>query len=249
MLCAGVTQLGRANYATRGTYFQAFTSLSTGLERLGKLCLILDHLVDKGAYPSEGYLKAYCHRVLQIYDACHELADKRSMKFEFGDRPKDAVHQAILGVLTRFAQGDRYANIATLVGSEKPSGDPISAWARTVDLPLFESKVSSGRKKKIMRNAGIMSDLTSHFTLVSHVADSGTPLTNVFDASAATGTYEATAPYRRLSTIQLIRHLVEILSTLEAAARGKGQLVPDFLEIFAVFYNADSYIKKRKTWS
>jgi hypothetical protein len=39
MLGSGATQIRKANYATKGVYFQAFTNLSTGLERIGKLCL------------------------------------------------------------------------------------------------------------------------------------------------------------------------------------------------------------------
>lgn len=37
---SGVTQIDRANYAQKGIYFQAFSSLSIGLERIGKLCVI-----------------------------------------------------------------------------------------------------------------------------------------------------------------------------------------------------------------
>jgi len=43
MLGSGATQIRNANYASKGVYFQAFTSLSTGLERIGKLCLMLEH--------------------------------------------------------------------------------------------------------------------------------------------------------------------------------------------------------------
>jgi hypothetical protein len=35
MLASGATQIRAANYATKGIYFQAFTSLSTGIERIG----------------------------------------------------------------------------------------------------------------------------------------------------------------------------------------------------------------------
>jgi hypothetical protein len=35
MLGAGATQIRSANYASKGVYFQAFTSLSTGLSALG----------------------------------------------------------------------------------------------------------------------------------------------------------------------------------------------------------------------
>jgi len=40
MLAAGATEIRKANYASKGTYFTAFTTLSTGFERIGKLCLI-----------------------------------------------------------------------------------------------------------------------------------------------------------------------------------------------------------------
>ena len=53
MLGSGATQIGKANYATKGVYFQAFTSLSTGLERIGKLCLMIDHSIDhNGRFPN-----------------------------------------------------------------------------------------------------------------------------------------------------------------------------------------------------
>jgi hypothetical protein len=51
MLGTGATQIRNANYATRGVYFQAFTSLSTGLERLGKLCILLDYFIEHGKFP------------------------------------------------------------------------------------------------------------------------------------------------------------------------------------------------------
>ena len=45
ILGIGVTQLFKANYATKGIYYQSFTCLSTGLERFAKLCLILNYYI------------------------------------------------------------------------------------------------------------------------------------------------------------------------------------------------------------
>ena len=49
MLGAGATQIRQANYSQKGIYAQAFTSLSTGLERIGKLCYLLDTYIENGA--------------------------------------------------------------------------------------------------------------------------------------------------------------------------------------------------------
>lgn len=58
MLGSGATQIRKGNYASKGNYFQAFTSLSTGLERIGKLCLMLDYYIDNdGKFPDFHHLK------------------------------------------------------------------------------------------------------------------------------------------------------------------------------------------------
>lgn len=60
MLATGPTRIRNANYAKKGVYFQAFTSLSTGLERIGKLRLIVDKTIKEGWLPDaefERFLK------------------------------------------------------------------------------------------------------------------------------------------------------------------------------------------------
>ena len=58
ILGAGATQIRKGNYAQKGMYFQSFTSLSTGLERIGKLCLMLDYYIEHGGhFPDFRYLK------------------------------------------------------------------------------------------------------------------------------------------------------------------------------------------------
>lgn len=61
--------------------------------------------------------------------------------------------------------------------------------------------------------------------------------------------YEAVAPYRQLCVLQVIRYWVELLYSMQdAAMKGGGQDIPFFTEIFALFYNEDSYIRTRRTW-
>jgi hypothetical protein len=64
-----------------------------------------------------------------------------------------------------------------------------------------------------------------------------------------TGINEAVAPYRQLYVVQVIRYWTELLSSLQYKAMETGsQEIPFFSEIFAPFYNDDSYIRTRKTW-
>lgn len=252
MLGSGATQIRKANYAQKGIYFQAFTSLSTGLERIGKLCLMLDYYIEnKGEFPSFKYLKNEIgHKIIAIYEKSLLLKKKHSISLKFSNNLDDEIQKSIMTILSRFAEGDRYSNINLLVGS-KQQNDPISEWFTEVDIPIFEKRVSKKRKAKILHNAQAIDKMTRGFMLVQHIAETGDEINNVLDASYRTGIQESVAPYRQLYILQIIRYWVELLWKLESKAMQiniKKEEIPYLHEIFGGFYNYDSYFKKRKTW-
>jgi len=66
-------------------YFQAFTSLSTGLERIGKLCLMLDHYIDHNRqFPDSTYMKNQIgHNIAMIYQQSKTIIAKYSISMNF----------------------------------------------------------------------------------------------------------------------------------------------------------------------
>lgn len=248
ILGAGATQIRRANYASKGTYFLALVSLSTGLERLGKLCLMLDHLLQHGSFPDLGQLKRDIgHRLLLIHERTEALVQRRGLQLQFRQRLDDPIHTAILRCLHNFAEGDRYSNINLLVGTPS-STDPLSDWQRTVDIPLFQHKVSSAKQVQVRRNAQDVARLMGPASMVLHTSEMGEIIDDLEDASYRTGVVEAVAPYRQLYVLQVIRYWVEVLGELQYPAMRVSDDIPHFSEVLAIFYNADSYMKTRKTW-
>jgi hypothetical protein len=149
MLASGVTQLGKANYGQKGIYFQAFTSLTTGLERIGKLCLILDYyILNNGKFPEQKYLKYQVGHDLEIlFQKSNSIILSHDISFRFSTDLNDDIHLKIMSILSKFAKGDRYSNIDFLVKSKYQS-DPI------VDTPNFETvsliiKFTNYDKKKV----------------------------------------------------------------------------------------------------
>src|ERR1700722_19538974 len=98
MLGSGATQIRNANYATKGVYFQAFTSLSTGLERIGKLCLMLDYYIDHNRqFPDSDYLKNRIgHNLKLIYEQSKTVIAKHAVSMEFLENLDDPIYQAII---------------------------------------------------------------------------------------------------------------------------------------------------------
>lgn len=250
MLCSGVTQIRNANYARRGIYFQAFTSLSTGLERIGKLCLILDYSIkNNGNCPEDYYLKNKIgHDIEKIYQNVLELKQEYQFNFHFLQDLNLDIYQTIFSILSRFGKGDRYSNIDLIV-NKRTYDDPIRIWYEQVDLYFFRNSVSLRKKKRIINNSQIMGQLMESFTIVRHAGEDENDILSVEDASYRTGVFEAVGPYRQLYIFHIIRFFVEMLNRLQYKIRKECRsVIPDFSEIFGVFYNEDLYIKSRKIW-
>jgi hypothetical protein len=250
MLGAGATQIRKANYATRGIYFQAFTSLATGLERIGKLCLMIDHYIETGGkFPDLNYMKKeICHDLSLIYNKSQSIVECRAISFDFLKSLDHAIHQNILKVLSDFNEGDRYSNINLLVG-RKGGDDPVSIWYENVDKVIFDTVIRAPRKSRISHNARLVEEPMGPIALVRHTSETGTDITTVEEASFRTGLFEAVAPRRQLFVLQIIRYWVELLRELQFTAMKIGkEEIPFFDEIFSAFYNDDAYIKTRKTW-
>lgn len=247
LLGAGATEIRRANYAKKGLYFQSFSSLSTGLERIGKLCLMLDHyLENKGVFPDFKHLKNEIgHDINLLQEKAEKIVERCNFSIQ---TPASPIHKEIITLLSNFAKGDRYSNINLLVNSKQQT-DPIAEWYIRVDTPLYEKHVSERKKRKINEDALMAERLTGKFTAIWHSSETGSELTSVEQASKMTGIYEAVAPYRQLYVLQIIRFWVKLLCELQCPAQAIGKKeIPYFNEIFGAFGNNDAYIKTRKTW-
>jgi hypothetical protein len=118
-----------------------------------------------------------------------------------------------------------------------------------VDEPLFESRVSQGKKAAIRENARIARNLLSAHVMVLHTGETGDEITEVEEASFRTGMQEAVAPLRQLAVLQIIRYWAELLRSLQYLAMELRQPdIPFMNEIFAPFSNDDAYLRSRKAW-
>lgn len=247
ILRSGVTQIGKANYALKGKYFQAFISLSTGLERIGKICLILNYYIDQGGkFPDSDYFKTnFGHNLIKLFNESKMIIKTNKFKFQFIDSLDDEIQISIIKILSQFATGDRYRNL-NLLTNQNVKNNPISIWSKEIDDKLYEKHISAKKKKRIDLNAKIVANTMGHFSIVLHSNEKGEIITDLEETSRMTGKFEAVKKYRQLYVSQIIRYWVEILDKLQNGAMNLGkQEIPSMTEMFAIFYNEDSYLKTR----
>jgi len=251
ILASGVTQIRKANYARKGIYFQSFTSLSTGLERIGKLCLMLDYYIqNSGQFPDVMFLKNEIGHDLQIlYAKSKEVIDNHKITFHFLNGLEEPLHKEILSVLSGFAKGDRYSNINFLT-KQNYSSDPILEWHKKIDLIIYELRVTKKTKKKIESQASLIDIMMSPSAIVQYSSESREDITSIYDASFLTGMTDAVTKYRQLYLLQIIRYWVELLIGLQykAMSINRNEEIPFFTEIFGAFENSDSYFLSRKNF-
>lgn len=245
ILVSGVYDIQKANYARKGAYFQAFTNLATGLERIGKLCVILDyHIENKGAFPNLKYMKNKIgHDLNMLYETSKEMVLKYDISFQYLKNLDVKIHSDILQILSSSAKGDRYSNIDFITTKNRTS-DPIKDWFQKVDCLLFFGKVSRKKQSDIDNNTQIIQRAIAqipHSTIYTN--EVGLQM-DYGEASYKTGMNQAILKYRRLYIIHVIRYWAEIIKALQYKAMSQTfpeQNIPYFNEIFACFYNDDRY--------
>lgn len=251
MLSAGYEQIGKANYTQKGIYFQAFTSLSTGIERLGKICIILECIIkNNGNLPKEEYMKREIgHDLEKIYCRIKGIKEKYDIKLNGLQDLEGNIYKKIINILSRFGKGDRYSNI-DLITNKQNYVDPITAWYKEIDLEIFDTKIKKSQKDYIKSTSKFLDNILSEDSMVVHTGENGNEINTIYEYNYQSQIYYAVEKYRRIYVYQIIRYFVEILIYLQYfIQRNNIYEIPFFSEIFYIYYWDEKYIKRRKTLS
>lgn len=250
-ISAGLAALRRANYASTGLYSHAFFSLSIGLERMGKLIFIVDHMrKNNGAIPSEAALREIGHSIERLFSHIEEI------HFALPDQggryplPKDGIERRIISFLSEFNQKTRYYNLNYLSNPKTPANarDPIALWDAEIGKLIYAEHYKEKMRRRDATAAKFIHDRMSDFTLVLHTSEQGESLTTVEAASLQTGRNKVLQKYGTLYCAKVCRFFYMMIYEVHRDAVKNGHEVPFLDEFFFPFMNDDSYLAQRKTF-
>lgn len=250
ILGIGVTKLGKANREKKGEYFQSFTSLSTGLERIAKLCILLDYYIDHDTkFPNWKYLKnEYGHDLTKTYAKSQEISRKHNIQYKYLSSLDKEIHANILDILSRFAVSERYSNIDFLMIGERNS-DPICDWVKLVDLKIFENDITDKTKKKIYDDA-LRFDQRDGNVFVHCYSETGQLVTSIHDLTILDSFSERISEYRIMYVVQIIRYWCELLKNLQnVAEKLSPNDIPPLSHFVNVFVDDDKCIRRKKDYT
>ena len=252
LLGSGVTALRRANSTQHGLYNLALFNLAIGLERAAKLVIVVDYCIEHtGIFPTDAQLRSFGHNLESLMREVEKVTNKRRSEMHYPDLPNTEIHEAIIETLAEFATATRYYNLDLLVRGKGASRlDPLAAWRLRVGEPILKKHYTKRQRIKDQAQAAFMQGVAGSVVLVRHRSEQGDPINTLQHAMLHGGETAVIQKWGQFYTLQIIRYLNDAIWAVESAAHAGGlDIIPYLHEFFRGFWNDDSYLKSRKTWS
>jgi hypothetical protein len=247
-LCEGLTALRKADATHKGYYTQAFFSISTGLERLIKLVVILEYAAEnRGKYPDNSLLRRYGHSLLPSFRKLEGIFQKYGVWEKWQYINVDEISTAVLQTLTKFAEGARYSNLDILTCSKKKFEDPVSSWQSSVGHLILKKYPS---RQAWLGADGSINNTMEKNTLVMFQGEDGAAIRSIADLFAQIKKAEHINKYAMRHIVVVIQVLSHLLAAAaDTASREALIYVPEFREFYSQFNAPKECWQNRKKWS
>ena len=230
LLGNGLNALRKANIYNKGLYYQAFFSLSIGVERLLKIIIITQYRSEhNGDFPVDIDMKKIGHNLIK-------LCQYTSVQFK-----EDSIHEKIVSFLDDFARKSRYYNIDSMVDRNIQYYDPLYEWSLIAEIILE----SSGKRKEI-KNKQELARLIDSFSVFGFHDLQGNEVNN---AMGILNLYENQEIIQAYS----VQYMFEIITKLVGEIRRLQDIkymMPVLTEFFPLYHTYwKSYeVRKKKDW-
>lgn len=252
-LCTGLTEIRNGNIGNaKGRFYTGFFQLSIGIERLAKLALILDYMVDNQlSPPGKRYISYFGHDIDKLFSELRSVASKRksSTLSAFNLEP---LPNAILLFLSQFASKTRYANLDGLANGSSGK-EPISEW-NSILTEVLKKNMPQKRIDQISMQSASVANAMGELTLVTSFDLQNKPLT-IEKWLTAPKLLDASAKYAVMEISKTLRPLIDLTNELAWNAREIDVTesphrcrVPELREFFDFLPNDNKYILKKKRW-
>ena len=171
----GLTGIRQYSFADKGRFFAGMFGVTIGLERILKLCVVLEHLLRTGAPPTQNELKDHGHSLSALLTTVRAVNARCALAVDEGGL-EGTLSQKIVELLTSFAGKARYYNLNVMTRTQAiPMAEPLAAWAREIGQELVRRHHRpSARVRADIAAAAALKGTPG--VLMEHVGDDGAPI-------------------------------------------------------------------------
>lgn len=241
-LGVGLTFLRQYDFTRLGFIYQAFFSLSIGLERIIKLIILYEYIYLNDSFPPKNYLKSKGHNLKQLFNEIKPLIDKYSVNEHFERLDNDSLFDSIIDNLSDFATQNRYFQLNELSGINS-TVDPIKRWEEEVNSILVERHYRPNTKRKNASRE--IAAMMNSATLTRHHSENDRQINDFMTFTEEALKIDTKQKYGMFYVYCIIRALCELQYSQNATLYSDIFLY----EFFVIFRNEDKYAKSKKTWN
>lgn len=255
-LLSGIDLLLKANLdETRtGNFYSAFFQLTIGIERLLKLVIITNHMLENNYKPptDDELRKKYGHNIESTYLHALSVRNKWGSEKVIAPEP-DSIEEKILDFLERFANKSRYYNLRELNNTTEDRG-PLGDWY-SICTEIAESEIGYARLNKSAEKLMYQLDRAGLVGYSPTFGFDGHPMT-IFDYYWRMHIVQKAAPRLVWKIVQFIKPLYNALNYIaheameyENRKQLKLPVIPHLYEFFVFSLATKSDTMRRKSWS
>lgn len=254
-ILAGFDALLKANVdgQNTGKFYTSFFQLSIGIERLSKLAIVADYMMEhNNSAPSDSQMKAFGHRIGDAYKACVAIHNKRAAsKVDFPS--SGSIEEQLLLFLQDYANNFRYYNLKEL-SAQSNSESPLSRWYK-ICTAIVDEEVAYASIEKIAQRVMRHLDAIGWVGYVYELDFDNQAMTT-FDYCMRIERVRLAAPRLIWRIICLYLPVYDAFSDMmleeqnRAAQQNRGTTdIPYLYEFFPFLLASRSACLRRKNWS
>jgi hypothetical protein len=251
-VAAGLTAIRNANLNDKGRYYTGFFQMCIGIERLAKLALILDYLVDHSLNPpGASAVRSFGHDLITLFSKVEAIANRRNYSFA-ANFTLSPIQVSMLKFLADFAKGSRYANLDSLA-SGVHQVEPLHGWHQILQESLATQVPKSKSWMIENQSAFIASKMRECAVIMAH--DLVNCPMSLEDWFSKPRLFDEASRFLTWDLIRLVHPIKDAVVKLSEDARqlapptgNRPMRIPYMHEFYSFLYLNRKYNIRKKKW-
>ncbi|HDU3971148.1 TPA: hypothetical protein RFM83_004458 [Klebsiella pneumoniae] len=252
-LRGGLTALNKCKYHDKGSFYNAFFQLSTGLERFFKIIYVVQFMIENEFHkPSYKQLREKGHDILALHETAVAIAENYNNRNNNEWKLNDE-QELILTMLSEFGKETRYYNLNTIVEDKKKINNPLEQWNEILNA-CYWKHISANKREKLQTEIIEWDDKNRLYGYTYDFGLDGHIMTHI-DQRMLNWKIIKVSPCIASEIICMLQPYYFLLVSLRDAVELREiqnginePQVPYFHEIFPYFLLDASRAKKRRNW-
>ncbi|WP_318414122.1 hypothetical protein [Photobacterium leiognathi] len=253
-LSQGLTNLRKANMGDKekGLFYSAFFQLSIGIERLMKLTILLEYMLEnKLEVMTDKQLKhQYGHKIKDLYSSIKSIAVRHDLPVD--GFYHDGIEWSMIHFIHEFALTARYYNLSKLSGGSN-TNDPLSEWWDII-YDIYLDEVAETKRNKISKKCYSICDANGSNSFTYHHDFHGNIMTE-FEFLLYPKIIEASSPHATWFIIKILKPIFNVMRELQFKVQelehdlGEDRsVIPCLHEFFPFLCSTRNMALRRKSW-